>query len=258
MGRFEKRTALIVGASRGIGAEIARGLAREGAKVAICARSTGPLEDLAEAIGASSGEAVALDCDAGDVASIEATAAAAADRLGPIDILVYAAATSAIGPFETITDSDWERLYRVNVMGAVRFIRLLLPSMRARRWGRIVNIASTAAQFGSLQQSPYNATKHAMLGLTRCLALETAADGITANAICPGYVDTELLRDAAPGWADLHGVAPDEVIDALIEKIPQRRLLTAEEIAELALYVASPGAAGLTGQGLTIAAGARV
>lgn len=256
MGRFEGRTALVVGASRGIGAEIARGLAREGAAVAVCARSTGPLEQLAEELRAGGAKAAAIPCDVGDPVAIERAAAAAAQELGPVEILVYAAGTSAIGPFEKLTDEDWEWIYAVNVIGSVRFSRAVLPAMRECGWGRIVNVASTAAKYGSMYQSAYNATKHALLGLTRCLALETATDGITVNALCPGYVNTELLREAAPGWADLLGVAPHEVIDTLVAtKVPQRRLLEPAEVAELALYVASPAARGLTGQGLTIAGG---
>jgi NAD(P)-dependent dehydrogenase (short-subunit alcohol dehydrogenase family) len=257
MSRFEGRTALVVGASRGIGAEIARGLSREGAAVAICARSTRPLEELAEELQAGGREAAPITCDVSDPAAIEAAAAEAATRLGAIDVLVYAAGTpGAVGPFEKLTDEDWIRANVVNVMGAVRFSRAVLPAMRERRWGRIVNIASTAAKYGSMYYSAYNASKHALLGLTRCLALETATDGITVNALCPGYVDTEMLREAAPGLADLVGVAPDEVLDTLVAtKVPQRRLIKPSEVAELALYVASPGAASVTGQGLTIAAG---
>lgn len=256
MGRLEGQNALVVGASRGIGAEVARSFAREGARVGLCARTVPPLEALATELREEGAAAVVLRCDAADPAGVAATVASADERLGPVDILVYAAGAAAVGRFEDIDDSDWQRLYEVNVLGAVRFARALLPGMRQRRHGRIVNVASTAAKYGSLYQSPYNASKHALLGLTRCLALETAADGITVNAICPGYVDTEMLRDAAPEWSELIGVPEAELIDTLVAaKVPQKRLLEPAEVAELAVYVASPAAAGLTGQGLTLAGG---
>jgi len=256
MSRFEGRTAFVAGASRGIGAAIARGLAREGAAVALSARSTDALEALRDEIQGAGGKATVIPCDVSDPLAIDAAVATTLEELRSIEILVYASGISHAARFEEIGDEVWTRLYEVNVLGAVRFSRAVLPGMRERGWGRIVNIASAAAKYGSLYQSPYNATKHAMLGLTRCLALETATDGITVNAVCPGYVDTELLRQTAPGWADLLGVEPEEVLDTLIRtKVPQRRLLDSEEVAELALYVASPAAAGVTGQGLTIAAG---
>jgi NAD(P)-dependent dehydrogenase (short-subunit alcohol dehydrogenase family) len=255
MNRFQGRTAFVAGASRGIGAAIALGLAREGAAVALSARSVEALDELAAEVRRDGGTAETIACDVLDPQAIEDAVTTATDRLGPIDILVYAAGISEAAPFEEIGDEVWKRIYEVNVMGTVRFSRAVLPAMRERGWGRIVNIASAAAKTGSMNQSPYNASKHAMLGLTRCLALETALDGITVNAVCPSYVDTELLRETAPGWAAMYGVEPHEVMDKLKERMPQGRLLEVEEVAELALYVASPAAAGVTGQGLTIAGG---
>ncbi len=256
MGRLAGQVALVVGASRGIGAEIARSFAREGASVGLCARSVTPLEVLAEELRGSGADAAAFGCDAAEGDAVTATVTAVEERLGPVDILIYAAGAAAVGRFEDIDDAYWQRLYEVNVMGSVRFSRALLAGMRGRGRGRIINIASTAAKYGSLYQSPYNASKHALLGLTRCLALETAADGITVNAICPGYVDTEMLREAVPEWSALLGLPEAELLDTLVAtKVPQKRLLEPSEVAELALYVASPGAAGLTGQGLTLAGG---
>jgi len=256
MGRLQGRTAFIVGASRGIGAEIARSYAREGAAVAVGARSLGALEELREELREGGAEATALAVDAADPEAVAATAAAAEQALGQVDVLVYAAGVAAVGRFEELDDEVWTDLYEVNVMGAVRFARALLPGMRSRGWGRIVNVASTAAKYGSMYQSPYNATKHAMLGLTRCLALETAAEGITVNAICPGFVDTEMLRSGAPALAELIGVPAEGVIEALVSaKVPQKRLLEPAEVAELATYLASPEAAGMTGMGLTLAGG---
>jgi NAD(P)-dependent dehydrogenase (short-subunit alcohol dehydrogenase family) len=245
----------VVGASRGIGAEIARAYARERAEVVIAARSAEPLERLRDELQQSGGDVSALVVDVADAASVAAASAAAA-LAGAVDILVYAAGAAAVGRFGDLTDESWSRLYEVNVLGAVRFARALLPSMRERGWGRIVNIASTAGKYGSLYQSPYNASKHALLGLTRCLALETAADGITVNAICPGYVDTEMLHTAVPQWSELLGVPGGDLINTLVAtKVPQRRLIEPAEVAELAAYIASDAAAAMTGQGVTLAGG---
>jgi NAD(P)-dependent dehydrogenase (short-subunit alcohol dehydrogenase family) len=255
MGRLDGHTALVVGASRGIGAEIARAYAREGAAVAVSARSAEALADLALELAGGGATVEAIAADATDPTAIDAAVAACESSLGPVDILVYAAGISTVGPFEEIEIDVWQRLYEVNVLGAVGFAKCVLPGMRERGWGRIVNVASTAAKYGSVNQSPYNATKHALLGLTRCLALETAADGITVNALCPGFVDTDMLRHAVSDWAAATDTPPDELIDGLVARVPIGRLLEPTEVADLAVYVASPEAGGMTGQGLTLAGG---
>jgi NAD(P)-dependent dehydrogenase (short-subunit alcohol dehydrogenase family) len=255
-GRLEGRAALVVGASRGIGAAIARAYAREGAAVAVSARSAAPLEALAGELRAGGAGAAAIAADVADPGAAAAAVAAAAAALGrPVDVLVYAAGQPAVGRFEDLGDDVWRRLYEVNVLGAARFARAVLPAMRDAGSGRIVNVASTAAKYGSMFQSPYNATKHALLGMTRCLALETARSGITVNAICPGFVDTEMVHAAVPVWAPLLGVPEDEVVGAVVSRVPIGRMIEPSEVAELACYLASPGASGMTGQGVTLAGG---
>jgi NAD(P)-dependent dehydrogenase (short-subunit alcohol dehydrogenase family) len=254
-GRLDGRTALVVGASRGIGAEIARAFAREGAAVGVTARSADALDALRDELLATGARCAAVAADAAEPAAADDAVAVITAQLGPVDVLVYAAGQSAVGRFEDLDDGVWDRLYAVNVVGAVRFARAVLPGMRERRWGRVINIASTAAKYGSTFQSPYNATKHAMLGLTRCLALETAGDGVTVNAICPGFVDTEMVHDAVPEWGRLLGIAPDEVIGTVLARVPTRRLIQTSEVAELACYLASAQAGALTGQGVTLAGG---
>jgi NAD(P)-dependent dehydrogenase (short-subunit alcohol dehydrogenase family) len=255
MGRLAGHTALIVGASRGIGAEIARAYAREGADLAVAARSADALADLSAELAEGGATVEAITVDAADLTAIDRAVDACESALGPVDILVYAAGISTVGAFEDIEIDVWQRLYEVNVLGAVGFSRRVLPGMRERGWGRIVNVASTAAKYGSVNQSPYNATKHALLGLTRCLALEAATDGVTVNALCPGFVDTDMLRHAVDDWAAATETAPDELIEGLVSRVPIGRLLEPTEVAELAVYVASPEAGGMTGQGLTLAGG---
>jgi NAD(P)-dependent dehydrogenase (short-subunit alcohol dehydrogenase family) len=127
--------------------------------------------------------------------------------------------------------------------------------MRERGWGRIVNIASIAGQYGSLNQTPYNTTKHALLGFTKSLALETGADGVTVNAICPGAVETEMFLEALPRWAKERGVSRDEMLDGFLSRIPIGRMMKPDEVADLVVYLASPAAAAMTGQGITLDGG---
>jgi NAD(P)-dependent dehydrogenase (short-subunit alcohol dehydrogenase family) len=221
----------------------------------VAARSAAALEDLASELSGAGAAVEPITVDASDMGAIDGAVAACESALGPVEILVYAAGIGTVGRFEDIGIDVWQRLYEVNVLGAVGFAKRVLPGMRERGWGRIVNVASTAAKYGSMNQSPYNATKHALLGLTRCLALEAAGDGITVNALCPGFVDTDMLRDAVSSWAASTDTVPEALIEGLIARVPIGRLLEASEVAELATYVASPEAAGMTGQGLTLAGG---
>ena len=188
-------------------------------------------------------------------AAAEAVVRQVADELGEVDVLVYAAGQGVAARFEDVDDETWTRLYDVNVMGAVRYSRAVLPAMKAEGWGRIVYIASTAAKYGSRFQSPYNASKHALLGLTRCLALKSSTSGVTVNAVCPGFVDTEMVQDAVPQWSELLGVPEADVVPALLGRVPIGRMLQPDEIAQLVAYVASPAAGGITGQGLTLDGG---
>jgi NAD(P)-dependent dehydrogenase (short-subunit alcohol dehydrogenase family) len=249
------RTALVVGASRGIGAEIARELARRGAQVVLGARSTAALHAVRDEITAEGHVAHAVSVDATRPSSINAAVERARSLAGPIDILVYASGASTVGRFDDLGDDTWTHLYELNVLGAVRFTRALLPDMRERRWGRVIFIASTAAKHGSLYQAPYNATKHALLGMVKCVALETARTGVTVNAVCPGFVDTDMVGEAIPQWAELLNVPEDQIVDTVVSRVPMRRMLQPEEVAAMACYVASPKAAGLTGQGLTLDGG---
>lgn len=249
------RTVLVVGASRGIGASVASDMASRGADVAISARSRTALDEVADAISAAGGRVAAVPGDVTDPASPAAVVAQAETLLGPIDVLVYAAGRSAVGRFEELDDAQWADCHEVNVMGAVRYARAVLPGMTDQGWGRIINVASTAAKYGSRFQSAYNASKHALLGFTRCLALEAAQTGITVNAICPGFVETEMVRDAVPDWAKVTGLPEDQVIGALLTRVPIGRMLESSEVAALACYLASDAAGGMTGQGLTLDGG---
>lgn len=254
-GRLAGHVAVVTGASRGIGAAIARSFAAEGAKVVCTGRSEDALRKLAADIEHDSGVAAVVPCDVTDDDQVTALADRADEAFGSVDILVNNAGVHEPGSFLDYGLDDWRRMVDVNLLGTVRVTRAFLPAMLAAGNGRIVNIASTAGKYGSLFQSPYNATKHAVVGLTRCLALETATSGVRVNAICPGFVDTGLINNAAPEFGRLLGIPHEQVLPALLERVPIGRLISPDEVAELALYLTSPAGDAMTGQALTVAGG---
>lgn len=254
-GRMSGLTAVVTGAGRGIGRAIAERYAAEGASVVVAARGEADLREVADGIESSGGRAMAVVADITDDAQVTALAERAAEAFGAVDVLVNNAGIHIAGRFEDIPLEDWQRATDVNVHGTVRVTKAFLPDMLQRESGRVINVASTAGKYGSLFQSPYNATKHAVVGLTRCLALETAQRGVRVNAICPGFVQTGLIDNAAIEFGELLGISADAVPDALREHVPIRRFLEPDEIAELAVYLASPAADGMTGQALTLSGG---
>ena len=250
--RLEGKRAVITGGGRGIGRSIALAYAAEGATCVITSRK---VEDLEATAGeAPSGALVPVACDVGDDDSVTAMAAAAADLLGGVDIVVNNAGIHAAGRFVDMAPETFMDLYNVNVVGVVRVSQAFLPAMISQGRGSIVNIASTAGLFESPGQSPYNASKHGAVGLTRCMALELAATGVTCNAICPGFVDTPMID----GFAKLAGADGDELRKTLAARTPMGRMLQPEEIAHLAVYLGSDESSGMTGQAMAISNGMRM
>lgn len=247
--------AWITGASRGIGRACAETLARAGAKVALSARKANELEAVAAAIREEGGEALAVPLDVGDRPAIEAAAERIADALGPISVVVNNAGLAKSAPFHQTSFEDLERLMAVNYVGPFWVIRAALPGMLERRHGRIVNIASTAGRTGHRYTAAYTASKHALVGLTRALAVEVAGRGITANAVCPGWTETDLLEEALENIGRTTGRPRDEAADALARMNPMRRLMKPEEIARAVLFLADPAAGGITGQLLGVDGG---
>lgn len=253
--RLEGAVAAITGAGRGIGRSIALRFAEQGAAVALAARTGPEIDAVADEVRAAGGRAIAVRCDVCRDEEVARFARLTREAFGEASVLVNNAGIHRVAPFLDATLADFEDTIQVNYIALVRVTRAFLPAMVAARAGRVINVASTAGKYGSRNQSMYNASKHAVVGLTRCLGLETAAHGVRVNAICPGFVDTDMIGEALPRMAQVLGVPQERVLPALMANVPIGRLLAPDEIAHLAVYLASPEADGITGQALTIAGG---
>ncbi|HZP78175.1 MAG TPA: SDR family NAD(P)-dependent oxidoreductase [Pseudolabrys sp.] len=245
------RHALVTGGGRGIGRSVAATLTKAGAKVTVLGRQEGPLKD-AVAKGQASAYAIADVADAGAIT--DAAKRAAADA-GPIDILIANAGITGSAPFARTTPDQFRSIFDINVMGVVHSIQAVLGGMIARRFGRIVVMSSTAGLKGYAYVSAYAASKHAVVGLVRSLALETAKSGVTVNAVCPSYTDTEMVHDDMARAARKSGRTPDDVLAAILKDKPLGRLIKPEEVAAAVLYLCSSQAAAVTGTTLTVAGG---
>jgi NAD(P)-dependent dehydrogenase (short-subunit alcohol dehydrogenase family) len=255
--RLKDRIALITGGGRGIGRAIAFAFAREGARIALVARTRNQVAEAAIEIG----DECEVDATwmAGDVSQADHVQGAfdhVAATLGRApDILVNNAGIAESAPLVKTDDEMWQRHIQINLSGTFYCTRAALPAMLARGWGRIINIASIAGKTGAPYISAYAASKHGVLGLTRSVALEVATKGITVNAICPGYVETDMTRRAVENITAKTGKSSDEA-RAIIEGLsPQNRMVTPEEVAALALLLASDDGRGINGQAINVDGG---
>ncbi|MEX2559619.1 MAG: SDR family NAD(P)-dependent oxidoreductase [Pirellulales bacterium] len=255
MKELADRVALVTGAGRGIGRAIALAYAQAGAKLALAARTASELDEVVGTIRAAQGTALAFPADLADRAVPRRLVDEVQRALGPVEILVNNAgigSSSNPRPVIEFDDDFWDRSLAVNLTAPYLLCKAVLPGMLARRWGRIITIASVNGKIGSLHGAAYAASKHGVLGLTRTLALEVASEGITVNAICPGPVHTVMNDRRLEYDARRRGVSVEDLEAALT---PIGRRLEPDEIAPLAVYLASSAAAALTGQAINIDGG---
>jgi 3-hydroxybutyrate dehydrogenase len=255
MSSLSGRRALVTGGGRGIGRAVVRDLARAGAAVAVAARTRSDVEAVASGILAAGGRAVAVEMDVTDPARVRAAFARAREALGGIDILVSGAGIAPTAPIARTSDAAWRQILETNLSGTFYCLREALPEMTERGWGRVVHLASIAGKTGYPYIGAYAASKHGVLGLTKCAALEVATTGVTVNAVCPGYVDTPMLELGVARIVEKTGLTAEEARRRLAEMSPQKRLYTAEEVSALVLYLCSDAAAGINGQALSVDGG---
>jgi 3-hydroxybutyrate dehydrogenase len=241
------KRALVTGGGRGIGAAIARALAGAGARVLVCGRTQPDLDAVAQEIG---GAAVRVD-----LADRKGTDEMLAS-VGHVDVLVNNAGVAESAPLDRTDDAMWDRILELDVTAAFRVTRALAPAMIKAGFGRIINVASNAGVSGYGYSVAYCAAKHAMVGMTRALAIDLARTGVTINALCPGWVETQLAEEAVARIAAKTGRSLDEARTQLAQMSPQRRMITPDEVAHAALMLCGHGARGIHGQTIVIDGGA--
>jgi 3-oxoacyl-[acyl-carrier protein] reductase len=235
------KAALVTGASGGIGGEIARALHGAGATLGLSGTREGPLQALAEELGA---RAHVLPCDLSDPAAVDALPRRAAEAMGGLDILVNNAGITRDGLFMRMSDADWQQVLDVNLTATMRLCRASLRGMMKARWGRIVNVGSVVGSIGNPGQANYAAAKAGLSGLTKSIAHEVAARGVTANLVAPGFITTAMTESLT-----------EDQRAGLLQKVPMGRMGEAREVAAAVLYLASPEAAYVTGATLHVNGG---
>ncbi|MEM8560988.1 MAG: SDR family NAD(P)-dependent oxidoreductase [Pseudomonadota bacterium] len=246
-----ERHALITGGGTGIGAAIARALACEGCRLTLVGRKPEPLRTLAEELP----RAQAISADVTRHESVTQAFDEARSAFGPVDVLVNNAGAAPTAPFHKLDSNSWRQVMAVNLDGVFNCTHATIDSMLEAGWGRIVNIASTAALRGYAYVSAYSAAKHGVLGLTRSLALETAKKGITVNAICPGYADTDIIRNSVAQIIEKTGRSEAEALASFTDSNPQGRLIQPQEVADTVVWLCGDGARSVTGSAISVSGG---
>jgi NAD(P)-dependent dehydrogenase (short-subunit alcohol dehydrogenase family) len=248
------RHALVTGAARGIGLACVQSLLARGAKVTLLGRNAAALDAAVQTLDAPDATNV-VTADVADAASVQAAFARAAARFGPVQILVNNAGQAVSQPFARTDATLWKSMLSVNLDGTFHCMHAALPDMLQAGWGRIVNVASTAGLIGYAYVSAYVAAKHGVIGLTRSVALEVARKGITVNAVCPGYTETDIVRTAVATIVQKTGLTEDQARAKLAERNPQGKLIQPEEVAEAVAWLALPSSGAVNGQAISVDGG---
>ncbi len=256
-GRLSGKTALITGASRGIGSEIARAFAREGADLILSATSASSPQIVKGELETSGVSVICCPADLSDASQIETLFSQAVKERPELDVLVNNAGIHLSKPFTEYSMEEFDRLMKVNVYSIFQLTQSAITHMRSLGRGKVINISSTAGKWESLNQVAYNTSKHAVVGVAKCIALENAGHDINVNTICPGIVETDIIRNAQKSMAAA-GVNADQFRSMIEEQIPNGRMLQPDEVAHIAVYLASCESDGMTGQTITISGGMRM
>jgi NAD(P)-dependent dehydrogenase (short-subunit alcohol dehydrogenase family) len=246
--------ALVTGGGRGIGAAIARQLLQHGARVSVAGRNAAALAATVAELGVF-GEVDGFTVDVTQHDSVAGAFARARARFGSIAVLVNNAGQAASAPFLKTDEALWQQMLAVNLTGTYLCTREALPDMLAGQWGRVVNVASTAGLAGYGYVAAYCAAKHGVIGLTRALALEMATKGVTVNAVCPGYTETDIVKDAVANIVAKTGRSEEQARAELSAGNPQKRLVQPDEVANAVLWLCMPGSGAMNGQALAVAGG---
>ena len=253
---LEGKVAFITGSASGIGLEIAKKFADEGAKVVISDMNTEKCEETVAELNAEGLTAFSAPCDVTDEEAFKNAIGAAKNHFGTIDILINNAGFQYVAPIEEFPTAVYEKLLKVMLTGSFIGIKNVFPIMKAQKSGRIINMASINGLIGFAGKAGYNSAKHGVIGLTKVAALECAREGITVNALCPGYVDTPLVRGQISDLAKARNISEKSALeDAILGMVPQKRLLSVSEIANYAIFLASENGAGVTGQAVVLDGG---
>lgn len=249
----ENKVVFITGAAQGIGFEIAEEFFKNGAKVVLTDINEEKVQESAASLG---GDSLGIKCDVTSEEELKAAIDRTVDKFGRIDILINNAGMQHVAMLEDFPTERFELLVKIMLTAPFVAIKHALPHMRKQGFGRIINMASINGLVGFAGKAAYNSAKHGVIGLTKVAALETAADGITVNAICPGYVDTPLVRNQMQDLATTRNVPLESVLEEVIYPlVPQKRLLDVKEIADLAMFISSEQAKGMTGQAVVLDGG---
>jgi len=253
MESIEGRVALVTGGGRGIGRAVALALARAGADVAVAARSVPEIEAVAAEIVALGRRTHFFPLDVSDRAVLARAPRVVAERLGPIEILVNNAGIHASAPVQLTDDATWDALLAIDLTAPFLLTRACLPAMYERHWGRILNVASVAGRIGLKYGSAYSAAKHGLVGFTRSVALEGARKGVTANAICPSWTETQMMDEAVEAISSATGRTPAQALEAILASNPIGRAALPEEVADVVVHLARSPV--ITGQAVHVDGG---